>query len=60
MQTVQTTCNVFEVAAVRLYSRLKMKKTPLCKRSKLKWDSHTCSSNSHFVQPILTWRKAWL
>ena len=30
------------------------------KRSKLKWDSHARSPNSHFVQPIPTLRKAWL
>ena len=54
IQSVQTKCNVFEVAAVGLYE-----KTPLCKRSKLKWDSHTCSPNSHFVQPIPALRRAW-
>ena len=60
MQTAQTKCNVIEVAAVGLYSSLKMKKTPLCKRSKLNWDSHACSPNSHFVQPIPTLRRTWL
>ena len=60
MQTVQTKCDVFEAAAVGLYSSLKMRKTPLCKRSKLKWDSHACSPHSHFVQPIPTLRRAWL
>ena len=59
MQTVQTICNVFEVATVGLYSSLKMGKH-LCNRSKLKRDSHACSPNFHFVQPIPTLRRAWL
>ena len=50
MQTVQTKCNAFEVTVIRLYSSLKMRKH-LYKWSKLKWDSHAYSPNSHFLYP---------
>ena len=43
IQTVQTKCNVFEVAPSD-YIRVR--------------DSHACSPNSHFVQPIPTLRVA--
>ena len=59
MQTVQTKCNGFEVATVGLYSSLKMRKH-LSANGQLKWDSHACSSNSHFVWPIPTLRRDWL
>ena len=58
MQTVRTKCNVFEVAAVGLYSSLKMRKHLSANGQSKKWDSHACSPNSHFVQPIPTLRRA--
>ena len=55
LQTAQTKCNVIEVVF-----EFENEKTHLCKRSKLKWDSHACSPNSHFVKAIPTLRRAWL
>ena len=57
---VQKNEYVFEVAAVGLYSSLKMKKTPLCKRSKLKMglpcmftQFSLCPAHSYFAQGLV-------
>ena len=60
MQTVQTKCNVFEVAAIGLYSSLKMRKHLSAKRSKLKMglpcmftQFSLCPAHSYFAHCLV-------
>ena len=59
MQNMQTECHVFEVAAVGLYSSLKMRKHLSAKRSKLKMglpcmftQFSLCPAHSYFAQGL--------
>ena len=45
---MQTKCNAIEMAAVGIIFEFENEKTPLCKRSKLKWDSHASIGSEQF------------